>query len=208
MKKQILTAALAASMILTINISNVYAAGYENGIVYAFNETEKNFINDALSIGMIENTDYSWNGDVTRLEFCEFAYNMLNQVKELPMAKLARAPFDDISSPKVNALAFVKIINGKGEYEFVPNDKITREEAAVILYRIAEYSGLQLPAVKVDMSYSDNNEISEWAIPAVYSLKVMDVMKNKTEDVFSPQSNYTIGESVEALMKLYNLIKK
>ncbi len=172
-----------------------------------YSEKFKQYIKDAVSAGIIENENYAWQEGITRLQFCEFAYNMINSVKELPVAKLSRNPFDDINNPKINALTFVGIINGKDEYTFAPNDKITREEAAVILHRIAEYAKLEMPEVNVDMSYSDNSEISEWAVSSVYSLKVSDIMTDKTDTAFEPKTEYTVEESVYSLIKIYNLIK-
>ena len=168
----------------------------------------ENDISQAISVGIIENKDYAWNEDITRLQFCNFAFNMLTSVKELPVAKLSRSPFDDVSTPEINTLAFAGIVSGKGEYIFAPDDKITREEAAVILYRIAKYAEAELPKVKPDMSYSDNSEISEWAISPVYSLKILDLITGISDEKFGPKSNYTVEESVSSLVRLYNFIKK
>ena len=173
----------------------------------SYSEKFEQYIKDAISVGIIEDENYAWKEASTRLQFCEFAYNMINSVKELPVAKLSRCPFDDINNPKINALTFVGIINGKDEYIFAPEDKITREEAAVILRRIAEYAEFEMPEVNVDMSYSDNSEISEWAIPSVYSLKVLDVMMNKSNASFEPKTNYTVEEAVYSLIKIYNHVK-
>ena len=100
------------------------------------------------------------------------------------------------------------IISGRGEYLFVPEDKITREEAAVVLYRIAQYAKIEIPAVRVDMSYSDNDAISEWAIAPVYSMKTLNVITNSDGELFNPKASYTLRESLYSLMKVYHFIKK
>lgn len=161
-----------------------------------------------MKAGIIESSDYAWNKAVSRVQFCEFAYNMLSAVKELPVAKLSRNPFDDINNIKVNALAFVEIVSGKGEYRFAPEENITREEVAVILSRIAKYAELELPAVKVDLSYSDNDAISDWAVSSVYSLKVLNIVKNSEGEFFHPQDYDTTEEAVSSLLGLYRLLKK
>ena len=168
-------------------------------------ELEKD-LKEALSLGIIENTD-SADEDIDRLQFCDAVYNMLNSVKELPAAKLSNNPFEDINNPKINTLAFVKIISGKENRIFAPNDKITREEAAAVLYRAAVYAGAELPQFKADIEYSDNNEISSWAISSVYSLKMLNIM-NDISGEFKPKSNYTVRESVSSIMKLYRIINK
>lgn len=185
-------------MLLGIN-----AAAEENG-----SKTWDDVKKEAVQAGIIENEDLLWNEDISRLQFCELVYNTVNGVKELPVAKLARNPFDDVNNHKINTLAFSNIVSGKEENVFAPNDKITREEAAVILCRAAKYAGLEMPTAKVDMSYSDNSEISEWAVSGVYSLKVLEIMSDTADKTFSPKANYTVGESVNSLVKLYKLIKK
>lgn len=209
MKKQIIiitTLAISALFNMTAFAEN--NIDRESAFASAYSEIQENIIDNALSIGIIENKDYSWNEDINREQFCEFAYNMINSVKELPVAKLSANPFNDINNPKINALTFVNIISGKEEGRFAPNDKITREEAAVVLYRMAKYAGIEMPVVKVDMSYSDNDKISDWAVSSVYSLKVLNVITNNTDDRFDPKSNYTVGESISSIIKLYDLIKK
>ena len=50
-------------------------------------------------------------------------------------------------------------------------------------------------------------EISDWAMPSVYSLKPLNIVTNKADDTFSPGMNYTIEEALISLTNLYNLIK-
>ncbi len=106
------------------------------------------------------------------------------------------------------APAFVGIVSGKGEYTFAPDDKLTREEAAVILYRIAKYADTEMPAVKVDMTYSDNGEISDRAVAPVYSLKVSGFVSNSDGEKFNPNANYTVGETISSFVKLNEFIRK
>lgn len=186
------------------NIELQWAEKDEN----TYDEQVEQAIKEATAVGILENKDYDWNEDISRLQFCEFAYNMLSSVQDLPVAKLSRNPFDDIDNFKINTLAFMGIISGRDEYLFVPEDKITREEAAVVLYRIAQYAKIEIPAVRVDMSYSDNDAISEWAIAPVYSMKTLNVITNSNGELFNPKASYTLRESLYSLMKVYHFIKK
>ena len=203
MKKQIIAAAMSAVMIFG---ACAFAAEVENNAEVTAYEN-LNYADEALKLKIIANEDYSPNDEITRAQFCELTYDTLNPIKEFPAAKLARSPFDDVTNPKINALAFVDIVSGKGEYIFAPDDKITREEAAVILYRAAEYAGLEIPQVKVDITYSDNGEISDWAVSKVYGLKALEIISNGDGEKFNPKANYTVGETLMSLVKLHNLIK-
>ena len=155
-------------------------------------------ISRAVSLGIINNENYNFNDDITREQFCNFVYNWVNPIKELPIFKYERAPFDDTNgNDKITVLYSAKIVSGKGDYIFSPNDKLTREEAATILCR----------AAKVDMSYADNSEISSWAVSSVYSLKTLNILNN-TDENFNPKANITISQAVSTLVRLYDKTDK
>lgn len=165
-------------------------------------------ISRAVSLGIINNENYNFNDDITREQFCNFVYNWVNPIKELPIFKYERAPFDDTNgNDKITVLYSAKIVSGKGDYIFSPNDKLTREEAATILCRAANYLDIELPLVKVDMSYADNSEISSWAVSSVYSLKTLNILNN-TDKNFNPKANITISQAVSALVRLYDKTSK
>lgn len=165
-------------------------------------------ISRAVSLGIINNENYNFNDDITREQFCNFVYNLVNPIKELPIFKYERAPFDDTNgNDKITVLYSAKIVSGKGDYIFSPNDKLTREEAATILCRAANYLDIELPLAKVDMSYADNSEISSWAVSSVYSLKTLNILNN-TDKNFNPKANITISQAVSALVRLYDKTDK
>ena len=161
-------------------------------------------VKEAVSLGIIEEGELT--KELSREEFCGLVYNMINKVKELPQAKLAENPFSDVTDYKINALYVSKIISGRDDHIFAPNDKITREEAAAIIYRTAEYAGKELPMVKIDINYADNDKISQWALPCVYGLRVLNVIDD-IEKEFNPQSGVTKQRAAEVLVKMYNILK-
>ena len=212
MLKKAITIILALAM---MSVTSVFASNEteesnnatqieQNSEVTAFESD----ISRAVSLGIINNENYNFNDDITREQFCNFVYNLVNPIKELPIFKYERAPFDDTNgNDKITVLYSAKIVSGKGDYIFSPNDKLTREEAATILCRAANYLDIELPLVKVDMSYADNSEISSWAVSSVYSLKTLNILNN-TDKNFNPKANITISQAVSALVRLYDKTSK
>ena len=206
MLKKAITIILALAM---MSVTSVFASNEteesnnatqieQNSEVTAFESD----ISRAVSLGIINNENYNFNDDITREQFCNFVYNLVNPIKELPIFKYERAPFDDTNgNDKITVLYSAKIVSGKGDYIFSPNDKLTREEAATILCRAANYLDIELPLAKVDMSYADNSEISSWAVSSVYSLKTLNILNN-TDKNFNPKANITISQAVSALVRL------
>lgn len=212
MLKKAITIILALAM---MSVTSVFASNEteesnnatqieQNSEVTAFESD----ISRAVSLGIINNKNYNFNDDITREQFCNFVYNLVNPIKELPIFKYERAPFDDTNgNDKITVLYSAKIVSGKGDYIFSPNDKLTREEAATILCRAANYLDIELPLAKVDMSYADNSEISSWAVSSVYSLKTLNILNN-TDKNFNPKANITISQAVSALVRLYDKTSK
>ena len=212
MLKKAITIILALAM---MSVTSVFASNEteesnnatqieQNDEVTAFESD----ISRAVSLGIINNENYNFNDDITREQFCNFVYNFVNPIKELPIFKYERAPFDDTNgNDKITVLYSAKIVSGKGDYIFSPNDKLTREEAATILCRAANYLDIELPLAKVDMSYADNSEISSWAVSSVYSLKTLNILNN-TDKNFNPKANITISQAVSALVRLYDKTSK
>ena len=212
MLKKAITIILALAM---MSVTSVFASNEteesnnatqieQNSEVTAFESD----ISRAVSLGIIDNKNYNFNDDITREQFCNFVYNWVNPIKELPIFKYERAPFDDTNgNDKITVLYSAKIVSGKGDYIFSPNDKLTREEAATILCRAANYLDIELPLAKVDMSYADNSEISSWAVSSVYGLKTLNILNN-TDKNFNPKANITISQAVSALVRLYDKTSK
>ena len=212
MLKKAITIILALAM---MSVTSVFASNEteesnnatqieQNDEVTAFESD----ISRAVSLGIIDNKNYNFNDDITREQFCNFVYNLVNPIKELPIFKYERAPFDDTNgNDKITVLYSAKIVSGKGDYIFSQNDKLTREEAATILCRAANYLDIELPLAKVDMSYADNSEISSWAVSSVYSLKTLNILNN-TDKNFNPKANITISQAVSALVRLYDKTDK
>lgn len=88
------------------------------------------------------------------------------------------------------------VVKGVSETEFAPNDPITREQIAAILYRYAQYKGRDLSAGENTniLSYSDFDHISEYAIPALQWAAGMGVICGKTEATLNPQDSATRAE--------------
>jgi len=181
----------------------------ENTVYIKYNgntpsEWAADIINDAMEKGILTESP-AYRNNITREQFCELAYNMLDSAMNVNWKKASPVKFNDTYNEKVLALAYEGIINGKSDSVFAPDDTLTREEAAAILYRIAEYAKVKSDLSDTDTVYADDSEISDWAKSAVYMLNKLGIMQG-TDKGFEPKSGYTAEQSVVTLMRLYNMI--
>jgi hypothetical protein len=91
------------------------------------------------------------------------------------------------------------IVSGGGDRLFSPDEKITREQMAVMLYNYEQSSG-KIPAdIVVDREFTDWNEISDWAKNAVNVLVIQGVLIGKPGNLFVPQGTATRAEAAAML---------
>ncbi len=97
------------------------------------------------------------------------------------------------------------IISGIGGGLFGVGENITRQDMAVILYRIAwdRLSKPETPALFADDSY-----IADYAKEAVYALKAAGVINGVSATEFAPRKNATRAETAVMVYRFINLIGK
>lgn len=165
-------------------------------------EWAEEYISDAESIGMLYDISPEWTRDITRHDFCVLAYNMLDKAVHISRKQIPENVFADVDDGRVTLLYSEGIIKGRGENIFEPDAGLTREEAAVILCRIAEYMNITT-AADSDI-YADDDEISGWARESVRRMRALGVMKG-TDIGFEPKAGYTAEQSAASLMRIYRL---
>ncbi|HMM05292.1 MAG TPA: S-layer homology domain-containing protein [Clostridiales bacterium] len=119
-----------------------------------------------LMVGTSAN-DFSPHNGTTR----GMIVTILHRLEGSPEAGAAN-PFSDVAEGKWYTEAVVwaaehKIVDGYGNGKFGPNDPITREQMAAILFRYARYMGYDLAAGADLSGFADQNAISGWALEAM-----------------------------------------
>lgn len=140
------------------------------------------------------------NAAVTRAEFAK----MVVEIKKL--SEGYSDMFKDVDreewfAPFVGAAANAGLVVGYDGY-FMPNKNISREEAAVIIYRMIFDKAVA--GAKAD--FEDFDEISEFAVEAVDSLFAMGVIVGDNGN-FYPRNDITRAETVVILSRVEKLLR-
>lgn len=142
--------------------------------------------------------------DISRAKFCELSMNVLESLgAEIP-EDITENPFSDVTEQDVLVLNKIGVINGKGDGLFAPNDNLTREEAATILYRMTTFLNMQTPETKEFVYYIDENLVSDWAKDAVYAMRTLGVMQGTDDFEFSPEETFTIEQAIATVLRIYS----
>ena len=90
------------------------------------------------------------------------------------------------------------------ESEFAPDKNITREQIAAIMHRYASYKGYDVSVAESTdiLSYSDYEQISEYAVAAMCYAVGSGLMKGRTDSTINPKDNATRAETA-AVMKRF-----
>ena len=87
------------------------------------------------------------------------------------------------------------IAGGYDDATFGPNDPITREQMAAILYRYAQYKGYDVSA-KADLNkFTDADEISNYALEALQWANAEGLINGKGDGVLDPKGQATRAEA-------------
>ena len=122
--------------------------------------------------------------------------------------------FDDVPTNKyyANAVAWAAwsgVVTGYDAYTFGPEDTITREQLAVILYRYAKLlkldSGTSLSSML--KNFADSGEIHDWAEEGLAWCLEKGVIQGKGGDTLDPTGIATRAEVVVMLQRFLALMR-
>lgn len=121
--------------------------------------------------------------------------------------------FDDVAegewySAAVKWAVKNEIVGGYGNGKFGPEDVITREQMAVILYRYAAFKGQDMTKVADLSKFTDNGEISGYAVPSLGWANAEGLVSGKGSGILDPLGSATRAEAAAILHRFCeNMVK-
>lgn len=155
--------------------------------------------------GTADNT-FSPKAHTTRGMVVTVLYRLENQ------PSTSAASFTDVASGAyyANAVAWANangIVSGYGSGKFGPNDKVTREQLAAILYRYAQYKKYDVSGAKSLDGYTDAQSVSSYAVPALQWANAAGIVTGKSGSKLDPKGNATRAEVAAMLMRFCENVK-
>lgn len=97
-----------------------------------------------------------------------------------------------------------KIVTGYGDGNFGPNDIITREQMATIMYRYMQYKGLAKDEdLSAALTYADASAIADYAVDGVKYCYLKGIMSGKEGNTFDPIGSATRAEFATVMMRTF-----
>ena len=125
---------------------------------------------------------------ITREEFAELAVKLYENAMGVQSTPASPNPFTDTANPEILKAFKLGVTNGISATEFAPKELTNREQVATMLSRTiraiapgADYGTAGAP------SFSDQNEISSWALDHVLFMARLGIIKG-TDGKFMPKA--------------------
>lgn len=180
--------------------TTVYAKWTEapvSGLPFRDVKTADWFYNDVKYVyekGMMAGTAadvFAPNATTTRAMIVTILYRLEGSPAVTGTSAFVDVPAGQWYTDAVNWAAANQIVKGTSATTFAPNDSITREQMAAILYRYAQYKGYDVTK-KADLSgYSDNGQVSAYAKDALAWANAAKLINGVTNTTLAPQGNAT-----------------
>ncbi|WP_223837203.1 S-layer homology domain-containing protein [Paenibacillus oceani] len=174
------------------------------------NHWAKHAVNDMASrmvISGISKDEFSPDRDITRAEFAAIIVRGLGLKPETQ-----ESPFEDVQttdwySGVIHTAYEYKLIDGFEDKTFRPNDKITREQAMVILAKAMTITDLKakLPASAAErtiLAYQDASDASAWALGSIADIIQAGIVSGRNGAELAPKAYITRAEVATILQRL------
>ncbi len=187
--------------ITAANIGTVFGdvqnnAWYSEAIAYVYNK------------GMMNGTEKGFepNSATTRAMIVTMLHR-LNGTSAAGLAGFADVAGGQWYSEAVAWAAANGVVNGYSDTKFAPNEEITREQLAAILYRYAQFKGLDVSA-KGDLSgFADGAAVSGWAQEAMQWAVGAGLLNGNADGTLAPAAGATRAEVAMILMRFEGAVK-
>ena len=165
----------------------------------------------AVDNGMMNGTSettFHPNGTTTRGMIVTILYRLEKEPAVDNGAGFADVAADQYYADAVAWASANDIVTGYSEEKFGPDDSITREQFAAILYRYAQYKKIDVTATADLSGYADAAQISAYAETAMKWANGEGLITGVTDTMLKPAGNATRAQAATILMRFCEEVAK
>lgn len=227
MKKTIITI-----LCIVLFSSNIFAQPFDTPDYSTLSNWAVSDVKKAYDLNILQpSMARDFKQAITREEFCNLCNSVIAKWNDCNFADTQKIEdfkavadksnfngFSDTDVWFVNFCGKLGIISGKGNNNFAPNDPITREEAAKMLYNTLNVASPVVKNYKNDNKngengiflphiFNDSYKIQNWSRSEINVVYHLGIMMGNTHNEFEPQDTYTREQAVCTFLRLYNSYK-
>ena len=149
----------------------------------------------------VSDNQFAPNADTTRAMLVTILYRMAGSPAVTGASAFADVPAGTWYSDAVNWAASSGVVKGVSDNSFAPNQPVTREQLATILYRFAQTGSANMN-VSADLSgYADAASISGWASDGLSWACGAKLIQGKDGNLLAPGDNASRAQIATILLR-------
>ena len=225
---RMIKAVIAAAAAMTITAASAFAEQWINISSWSYDEVSA-FVSAELLPESLEGT-VDYRQPITRLQFCDLIESVIIKTKPLYDVNVRRKVFSDTDADSSASFLYnygivegVSIEDKRKEQlgqiyaeqnmevkkYFGPDMNITREDAAVIVYRAGKTFGSDIwYALDEGAEYDDMAEISDYAAEAVIVLRGIGMVTDMENNLFCHKAYITVEQAIAMAYRMYSSFSK
>lgn len=195
---------------VTVKFGNGMSTSFYINVTSHYTDvTESNWYYDAVTWadgrGIIDSASQSTFGASLPMSRGMTAM-LLYRLEDSP-SNVRTTSFMDVGTDYEEAVSWAAscgLMSGYGNNRFGPNDTLTREQMAAVLYRYARYKGIDTSR-RTDISrYSDAKSVSGYAFEPICWANCEGLITGTSATTLSPSKTITRAEAAAIFMRFYN----
>ena len=165
-------------------------------------------LDNGLMVG-VSATKFDPTGNITRGMIVTILWRLESEPYVNYAMSFKDVPVEQWYTEAVRWAASEKIVSGYDTEHFGPNDPITREQLATILYNYTKSKGQGFTGDWMFLlDFVDRADISEWADEAVHWCSAKGIVNGKAGKVFDPQGTATRAEAAAVIQRLCEALER
>jgi len=163
-----------------------------------------------LIVSGTTDTSFQPNNDITRAEFAALLVRSLGLTPVQTKSTFKDVKDSDWFAGTIGAAVKAKLVSGYEDGTFRPNDRITREQMAVMIARAISAAGKTVDMAsnqdQLLAKFNDKAAISEWAKASISQSVQSGIISGMTTTTFDPSANASRAQAVVMLKRMLQFV--
>lgn len=153
-------------------------------------------------------TTFSPNAPMTRGMLVTVLYRLADKPETTAASSFTDVAKEQYYAAPIAWAAENGIVSGMSQTHFAPNEQVTREQLAAILYRFAQKQGYGTARAADLTGFADHSRISGYALDALRWANAEKLVSGRSETELSPQGQATRAEVAAILHRFAENVAK
>ena len=199
--RRIIIVLMLAFLLITYLLEFNASAFFSDVLPYTWYAESVQYMSDHSLMNGVGNNRFDPNGTVTRGMLVTILHRLDGADETVEKSAFEDVPVGSYYEDAINWAAAHGIVGGYSRTQFGPNDSITREQLATILYRYSSYKGFDVSGESTLSAYNDVAEINDYAMKAMRWAEAVGIINGVGNGKLGPQMSASRAQVATMVMR-------